>query len=299
MLLYSARVADLDLAESMLKHLKELKVKPQEQHLAPLLEIYIKRNDIDGAFAIVERMANSGIRLTNTSTKCLAESLAKRQDQATLRKVYDRLEALKQPGQAVPIALINAALRGTEWCAGKVDWWLKLYDDLGSYNTSPDIRTFDSLLRLCVATKDEPLSQRIYDDLMARSAASASTKSHFKPSEYTFRYLSLIAAQAQSYEAAFHWLEETKAAGFIPTPGFYTILIRRCAWRNDDRWKPALEEMKKQGYSTVGVEKFLRTRGLLPGKDGSVPNKGVQRTSERRESSAPRRPRKEARDADV
>ncbi|KAG8919452.1 hypothetical protein FRC00_011319, partial [Tulasnella sp. 408] len=48
-LLYSARVADLDLAESMLKHLKELQVKLQEQHLAPLLEIYVKRNDIDGA----------------------------------------------------------------------------------------------------------------------------------------------------------------------------------------------------------------------------------------------------------
>ncbi|KAG8906120.1 hypothetical protein FRC01_008115 [Tulasnella sp. 417] len=295
-LLYSGRVADLELAESMLEHLKKLEVKLQEQHLAPLLEIYVKRDDIDGAFAVVERMTDSGIQLTNSSTKCLAEGLTQKQDKAALRKVYDALETSKQSGKAVPIALINAALRGSIWCADKVDWWTDLYNDLGSYNTFPNRQTFNTLLQLCLVTKDEPLSQRIYDDLLARAAANGSPKSIFKPDAWTYRHLSLIAVQQQSYEAAFHWLEETKAAGFVPFVGFYTLLIRRCAWRNDDRWKPALEEMKAQGYNTGAVEKFLRSRGLLPGKGADAPSEGVQ---EKKDQSAPRMPRRAARDADV
>lgn len=299
LLLYSARVADLNLAESMLQRLKELKVKPEEQHLAPLLEIYVKNDDIAGAFAIVERMVDSGIDLTNTSAQCLADGLTAKQDQAALRKVYDALEEFKRSGKVIPIALINAALRGTTWCADKVDWWTNLYNDLGSFNTSPNMRTFDNLLQLCLVTKDEVLSQRIYDDIMARSAANASSDIRLRPGASTYRYLSLIAVQQREYEAAFHWLEETKAAGFIPHPGFYTSLVRRCAWRNDDRWKPALEEMKAQGYGTVTVEKFLRSRGLLPGSDGNVPSGGPRQSSERRDRPAPRRSQRAARDADV
>lgn len=303
-LLYSARVADLGLAESMLKQLEKLGVQLQEQHLAPFLEIYVKKDNLDGVFATFERMTNAGIKPTSRAARCLVEGLNERKSEATLRKVYNTLESFKQSGKVIPTPLLNAVLEGTIWCADKVDRWTALYDDLKSYNTSPDIRTFNTLLNLCSKTKDEPLSQRIYDDIMTRSAAAAiaasssAPKPRIKPDAFTYRYLSLTAVQQSSYEAAFHWLEETKAAGFVPTIENYVLLIRRCGWKNDSRWKPALEEMKAQGYHTISVERFLRSRGILPGKDGQEQqSEGAEETVHKMDRPVYRRPRKGVREA--
>ncbi|KAG8945839.1 hypothetical protein FRC04_012286 [Tulasnella sp. 424] len=307
LLLYSARVADLGLAESMLTHLEKLGVQLQEQHLAPFLEIYVKKDNLDGVFATFERMTNAGIKPTNRAAQCLAQGLTEKKSQATLLKVYDALESFKQSGKVIPTALLNAVLEGNLWCADKVDWWITLYDNLKSYNTSPNIRTFNALLHLCTITKDEPLSQRIYDDLMTRSAdaavsaSSSAPKPRIKPDAFTYKYLSLTAVQQKSYEAAFHWLEETKSAGFVPTVENYVLLIRRCGWKNDNRWKPALEEMKAQGYHTMAVERFLRSKGILPGKDGQErqrrQSEGAEETVHKMDRPVYRRPRKGVREA--
>ncbi|KAG8976253.1 hypothetical protein FRB90_009261 [Tulasnella sp. 427] len=261
----------------MLKNLKKLGVQPQEQHLAPFIEIYVKKDNLEGVFDIFDQMKQANIAPTERSAQCLADGLWATQNQATLRKIYDILETKKDDKGGVAIPLINAVLRGTGWCSDKVNWWIKLYEDLDLYRTQPNIRTFDALLQLCYNIGDESLSQRIYDDLMSRGAtasiANPSDKT-FKPTARTYKLLSMIAVKQKSYEAAFHWLEESKAAGFTPAPEFYVNLIRRCAWRNDPRWIPAREEMKSQGYDTAAADKFLRERGLLDPHGNPEPEKG-------------------------
>ncbi len=53
----------------------------------------------------------------------------------------------------------------------------------------------------------------------------------------------------ETYEDAFFYLEEMKAAGHVPPIRTYAKIIRRCIGANDPRYKMALEEMGEIGYS--------------------------------------------------
>ena len=70
--------------------------------------------------------------------------------------------------------------------------------------------------------------------------------------------LTFLAQPGTAYDQAFLYLEEMKASGHIPSPGIYSTFVKKCVYSNDDRAMTILEEMKRVGYNTKYLERYIR-----------------------------------------
>jgi len=69
-----------------------------------------------------------------------------------------------------------------------------------------------------------------------------------QPNEETYEKMIRLCLTQDVYEDAFYYLEEMKAAEFVPPQTVYKALVLKCHSMNDTRMDIALEEMRECGY---------------------------------------------------
>lgn len=70
--------------------------------------------------------------------------------------------------------------------------------------------------------------------------------------------ITFLAQPDATYDQAFLYLEEMKAAGHIPSAGIYTTFVKKCVYHNDDRALAVLEEMEKVGHHTKTLKTYVK-----------------------------------------
>jgi hypothetical protein len=69
-----------------------------------------------------------------------------------------------------------------------------------------------------------------------------------KPNEETYEKMILLCLTQETYEDAFFYLEEMKAASHVPARAIYESLLAKCSSVEDARSTMVLQEMKECGY---------------------------------------------------
>ena len=133
------------------------------------------------------------------------------------------------------------------------------YRDAPSLKVQPNLETFNILLHAAQLVGSIDLAMYILSDLKtARITPNADT--------YARVILTFLAQPGTAYDQAFLYLEEMKAAGHIPSPGIYSTFVKKCVYSNDDRAMSILEEMKRVGYNTKYLERYIRSAAKNGGR---------------------------------
>lgn len=128
---------------------------------------------------------------------------------------------------------------------------LSTYRDAATFRVQPNVETYNIILNASQNVARTDLAMYILSDMKA---------AQIKPNAITFNRVihTFLLQQGPAYEDAFVYLEEMKAAGFIPSPGIYAAFIKKCVYNNDDRARLLLEEMKNSGHDESHLAKYIQ-----------------------------------------
>lgn len=247
------------LAVSVFDELAKISVAWDERHFLPLIQAYVRAEDIRQAFIVLNIMRERSVTPpTIRSIETLVQAIAV--DTKSLDTAYFILEDLaKQEGQKVDLVAFSSLL---EACVRLKDASraVATYQDAAKFGVTPDLETFNILLRAVQQVAHIDLMMTILKDMKAAGLS---------PNEETFTavILTCVLQPPPQHEAAFPYLEDMKAHGYIPSSGIYQAFIKKCVFGNDDRVYALLDEMKNMGHGTTTIVNWIQetTRKLSMG----------------------------------
>ncbi|KAF7782498.1 hypothetical protein Agabi119p4_1874 [Agaricus bisporus var. burnettii] len=225
------------LATEALQMLQKLNVQPEEHHFAAIIEAFCRLRQFKEALLVLDLMTSSNITPSAGTTKPLSDHIE--QDAESIDATWRAIDELHKDGRRIdisaPRAVISAAISQNNFSKA-----IAFYEALPGFNLSPDLSIFNLLLQGCVQIADRQLGDTILTNMKANK---------IKPNQDTYgNFINLCLTQS-SYEDAFFYLEEMKAAGFKPSASVYIALVDKCFESNDLRYQIALEEMEECGYT--------------------------------------------------
>ncbi|KAL0570510.1 hypothetical protein V5O48_011456 [Marasmius crinis-equi] len=220
-----------DLASDVLRLLRESEIPWKERHFIPLIEAFARNTQIKEAFTTLNVMRNSGISITPVALAPLVEALKK--DEESLDNAWALIETMPN----VDISALNAII-GAAGVSGDLQRAVGAYKSASDLKVQPNQDTFHALLEAAVAAR-HPLGDLIMTDMKNASIA---------PNRRTYELLIDLALTQESYEDAFYFLEEMKAAEITPPESSYKAIIKRCATSGDERYTVALAEMAEMQH---------------------------------------------------
>ncbi|KAK4688370.1 TRIAP1/MDM35 family protein, partial [Tremellales sp. Uapishka_1] len=279
-----------DLASKALEYLTLLSVRPQEHHLAPLLEAFCRAGQVPDAIQVLSYIRSSGITPSMVTVQPIVVILS--QDVQVLDQAFYALEDMHKAGTPLDITALNALIEASANLSDlqRARATQTAASDLGLI---PDVDTFNLVLSACIAARHRPLGDTILSEMASNS---------INPNATTYERMILLCATQPTYEDAFYYLEKMKAEGFKPTYAAYEALIRKCAAVQDTRWNLVGEEMESVGHR---MDRSLRDfvnkggRDLYEGdgaardeaRPGMSSKKVERRKAERRTGEGQRRAR--------
>lgn len=263
------------LATSVFNALSSLGIKYSEHHFLPLVEAYTRCGDIRQAFIVLNIMRESSLSPPQLShLNFLSQTIAK--DTKTLDKAFFALQDIVQKeGKTADITAFNILLKAC-LLLDDASRAISTYRDAPILKVRPNLETFNLLLASAGLVGHVELAMYILSDLKA---------AQITPNEETYGrvILTCLHQPDNTYEQAFLYLEEMKAAGWIPSSGLYASFVKKCAYHNDDRAVKLLEEMERVGHDTKRLKRTIEEQTRL-GANSKLFDQGSGRYSRRHEA---------------
>lgn len=246
----AARHGVPDLATDVLRVFKLSGIAWQEYHLAALIEAFCRNNQLREALITLHIMRSNKITPLPSTSLPIIESI---KDVETLDSAWAIIDEIFKTKSGLDIDALKTIIRASV-LLGDLQRAVGFYKSLSSdYGMLPDLTIFNTLFDGCIAARHRQLGDVLLDDMK---------KSTFiKPNEETYEKIIKLCLTQDVYEDAFFYLEEMKAAGFVPSRTVYETLVLKCRSMNDTRMDIALEEMLECGYS---MPKFVSKKPSRP-----------------------------------
>jgi tetratricopeptide (TPR) repeat protein len=228
--------------------LGDLNIRPQEHHLAPLLEAFCVKGMLPDAMEVLDIMrTTAGIEPTLHTAQPIVKIISA--DSAILDAAYFALEALKTSGKPVDVAALNAVLAAAERL-GDLGRAVAVYQQAGKLGVRLNTETYNCLLGACIQIGAKPQGELLLKEMQNPKRLPGDTvdPAPIPMDSTTYTKLIHLALTQKSYEEAFFYLEKMKDANHRPPLEVYEALVRRCLRAGDDRYKLVLEEMRSGGY---------------------------------------------------
>jgi pentatricopeptide repeat protein len=181
-------------------------------------------------------------------------------DVESLDSVWAIIEEIHKAKSGLDVDALKVIIQASV-SLGDIQRAVGFYKSFHDYGLMPDVTVFNSLLDICIEAKHRQFGDMLLADM---------TKLFVKPNRETYEKIIRLCLTQDVYEDAFFYLEEMKAAGFIPTRTVYETLVLKCRSMGDSRMDIAVEEMLECGYS---MPKVVRK------KDSKRPNKKEEKTT--------------------
>lgn len=233
----AARHGVPDLATDVLRVLKLSGIVWEEYHFAALIEAFCRNNQLKEALITLHIMrTNDILPLPGTSVPILD---CVKVDVESLDSAWAIIDEIHEAKSGVDIdalkVIIQASvlLRDLQRAVG-------VYKSLSDYGMEPDVTIFNLLLDGCIAAQHRQLGDLLLADMK---------EIKIQPNEETYEKMIRLCLTQEVYEDAFFYLEEMKAAEFVPPRTVYEALVLKCRSMGDTRLDIALAEMRECGYS--------------------------------------------------
>lgn len=225
-----------DLATDVLRVLKLIAVPWEEHHFAPLIEAFCRADQVKEALLTLNIMRTSEVE-PMTETVYPLFDIVKR-DTDSIDTVWAIIDKLYQEGKQIDVSVLNVLIQASV-ALGDLQRAVGAYKSFSDYQSTPNLTTFNALLKGCVEAGHRELGSLLLADMK---------EAKIKPDQETYqRFISLCLTQ-DNYEDAFFYLEEMKAAGHVPSLSVYVSIITKCLSAGDTRYTIAVEEMRDAGY---------------------------------------------------
>lgn len=208
----------------------------QDYHFVPMIEAFVRNNQLKEAFEAINLMRQSKIDPTIDALFSLREKIQR--DPDAIDSAFGVLEDMHKAGLPVDPASVNALIYSTNW-SRDLQRAIGIYKSMSSLDVKPNVETFETLLIVCRNVKHGELAERLFSEM--REAG-------FKPSAKCYDLLIITIMWQNDYENAFFFLETMKEEGHKPGAMVYAQIVKKCVIAGDSRYKLALEEMKQMGY---------------------------------------------------
>lgn len=238
----AARLGVPDLATDVFRVLKLSGVAWKEYHFAALIEAFCRDNKLKQALITLYIMRSNGIPPLPGTLVIICDSIKDIEsldsaiaiiDDIHITKVGLDIDALRTIIQA------SVLLRDLQRAVG-------VYKSYPDYGWRPDLALFNILLDGCIDAKHRQLGDELLADMK---------KLKIKANEETYERIIKLCLTQEVYEDAFFYLEEMKAAGFVPPRTVYVALVEKCHAENDTRKDIALAEMRECGYERPNFQR--------------------------------------------
>jgi len=232
----AARYGRPNLATDVLRTLKVQGIPWKEHHFASLIEAFTRNKQIKEAFLALGMMRSNEVDPIDSTSATILDAVkinAESVDIAclTIDEIYKEKKSVDLAALKV---LIQAAVH-----LGDLQRALGTYRSFPDYNVVPDISIFNILLDGCIKTQHRQVADSLLMDLK---------EANLKPNQNTYEKIIYLCLAQETYEDAFFYLEEMKAAGHSPPRKVYKALAEKCRLNNDARFDIIIEEMQESGY---------------------------------------------------
>jgi hypothetical protein len=269
----AARHGHPALATSVFDALATLKIQYKSQHFLPLVEAYVRCGDIRQAFIVLDIMRQScltqpQIYMLTPLIKAIGKST-----QSLDRAFFILQDIVQKEGKRIDIVAFNCLLAA---CIHLNDASraVSTYRDAASLKVQPNLETYNILLHAAQIVGHVDLAMYILSELKAAQLApNADT--------YGRIIITFLAQPDATYDQAFLYLEEMKAAGHIPSAGIYATFVKKCVYHNDDRALAVLEEMEKVGHNTNRLKDYVK-KAMKAGAHSILQDRRLERMGDAR-----------------
>jgi pentatricopeptide repeat protein len=224
-------------ATDALRVLKLIGVPWEEHHFSPLIEAFCRADRVKEALLTLEIMRTSGIQPTNETAYPLMDIAQKNTD--AIDSVWAIIDELHKEGKCVDITALNVLIQASV-VLGDLQRAVGAYKSFPDYGATPDLSTFNILLRGCIMAAHRELGSLLLADMK---------EAKIKPDRETYQNFISLCLTQDTYEDAFFYLEEMKVTSHAVPSSVYISIIRKCLSAGDTRYTIAVEEMRDAGYS--------------------------------------------------
>ncbi|KDR75443.1 hypothetical protein GALMADRAFT_69951 [Galerina marginata CBS 339.88] len=232
----AARHGSPDIATDVIRVLKLAGVEWQEFHFAALIEAFCRNDQLKEALITLAIMRTSGILPAETTTSFIFDCI--NDDVNSLDSAWSLIDEIYVSKSGLDIEALKVAVHASIFL-GDLQRAVGIYKAFSNYELAPDLATFNMLLQGCIGAQHRELGDLLLADMK---------EAKIKPNEETYRKMIHLCLTQEVYEDAFYYLEEMKAAGYIPPRTVYETLVDKCASVGDVRGDLVLQEMRECGY---------------------------------------------------
>ncbi|KAF4620466.1 hypothetical protein D9613_000620 [Agrocybe pediades] len=225
-----------ELAMDVLRVLKNGNIEWQEYHFAALIEAFCRNDQLKEALTTPRLMRTNGIEPADTTTSFIFECI--KRDVDVLDSATTMIDEIYAADGSVDIDALKVVVRASIFL-GDLQRAVGIYKSFSDYDLEPDLAVFNLLLEGCVTAQHRPLGDLLLTDMK---------KHKVQPNEETYKNMIRLCLTQTVYEDAFYYLEEMKAAGYVPPREIYVALSEKCISAEDSRSHMVLQEMRECGY---------------------------------------------------
>ena len=245
----AARHGVPDLATDVLRVLKLAGIALKEYHFAALIEAFCRNNQLKEALITLHIMrSNKILPLPGTSVPIL-DSI---KDVESLDSAWAIIDEIHNAKSGLGIDALRIIIQASVLLQD-LQRAVGAYKSLPGYGLEPDVSIINLLLDGCIAAQHRQFGDVLLADMK---------KLKVQPSIETYEKIIQLCLTQEVYEDAFFYLEEMKAAEFVPPRTVYEALVLKCHSMDDTRMDIALEEMRECGYSMSKPTRKVNSRPL-------------------------------------
>ena len=246
----AARHGDTHLATSVLHVLSRRSGNSvQLHHYEALLETYIASKDLLSAFSLLAIMKRAAQPPTEASVRPIFTYLC--QSRHDSYEAHGLLRLIRDEGRSVPVQAINVLIESYIYHQD-LPAALELYKSMEtlSPDLSPNIATFNNLLRGCALHKRKDIAMFLASEMVALGVA---------PNALTYDRLLLVCLNTDDMlDDTWRYFNEMKAAGWAPRGGTAITLARKACALGDRRVWDMVEDRNGRGIPRNRVESLVK-----------------------------------------
>ena len=146
------------------------------------------------------------------------------------------LQSLKEKGSLIPVAAVNVLIE-VAVAQGNLDKAMDLYHSISSLCVgSPNVSTFNSLLRLCRRQRRKELAFQLASEMVGLK---------IMPDAITYDRMILVCLNVEDdYEDGVRYFKEMRTKGFEPRFGTALQLVRTLTKYSDNRVDGVLDDLE-------------------------------------------------------
>lgn len=233
----AVRHGDPDLATEVLHLLKQIGVEWEEHHFAALIEALCNSGKLKEAIITMQIMRTNDIIPGSSTIASLSKHISR--DVEKLDAAWSTIDEIHHSESVVGLDGIKVIIQASVEL-GDLQRAIGVYKSLSDYDLKPDATVFNTLLEGCVIARHRPLGDLLLQE-MKESGVKADIETYTKAIQ--------LCLTQDVYEDAFFYLEEMKAAGFVPPASLYQQMFDKCSMSGDSRSGMVLQELVECGYN--------------------------------------------------